>query len=196
MTEKWKNEILKDFPELPIARMERFIEEYNLPFYDANILTTEKDISDFFETAVKLYNGDPKRVSNWMMNEVLRLINDEGISTSELTITPEYLIEIIKLVDDKKVNTSTGKSLVEKVQKTGKTPSKIVEEEGLAQVSDEGAIKAICEEVLSANQSEVAAYKAGKLGMIGFFVGQVMQKSRGKANPQQAKALLESLLNE
>ncbi len=196
MTEAWKQEILKDFPELPIARMERFIEEYKLPEYDANILTTEKDISDFFEAAVKAYQSDPKRVSNWMMNEVLRLINDEGISTSELTITPNHLAEIIKLVDDKKVNTSTGKSLVEKVQKTGKLPSSIVDEEGLAQVSDEGAIKAICEEVLNANQDKVAAYQAGKLGLIGFFVGQVMQKSRGKANPQQTKALLESLLNE
>ena len=101
MTPEWKAEILKDFPELPIARMQRFIEEYQLPEYDANILTTERDLSEFFETAVKAYQGEPKRVSNWMMNEILRLLNEEEISASELTITPQFFIEIIKLVDDK-----------------------------------------------------------------------------------------------
>ena len=196
MTPEWKAEILNDFPELPIERMKRFISEYGLPAYDANILTSEKNTSEFFEKSVKNYSGDPKRVSNWMMNEVLRLLNDEGISASDLIISPENLSEIITLVDEKKINSSTGKTLVEKVQKTGKSPSMIVEEEGLAQVSDEGAIQSLCDEVLEANFDKVVAYKAGKVGLIGFFVGQVMQKSRGKANPQQTKALLESMLAE
>lgn len=194
MTEEWKLEILKDFPELPIARMERFIKEYSLPKYDANILTTERATSEFFEKAVKIYSGDPKRISNWMMNEVLRILNEKDISASQLTLTPDYLVEIITMVDEKKINTNTGKSLVEKVQKSGKSPASIVEKEGLAQVSDEGAIQSLCEEVLTAHADKVSAYKSGKVGLIGFFVGQVMQKSRGKANPQQTKAMLESML--
>jgi len=194
LDEDWKQAILADFPELPLARRQRFIKDYNLPEYDADILTSERNLSDYFEAAVKAYAGDPKKVSNWLMNDVLRMINDSGTTAEKLQLKPAYLAEIIRLVDSGKINSSTGKSLLEKIEKTGKTPAAIVEEEGLAQVSDDAAIRAVCQEVLQENPKEVEAYKTGKLTLIGWFVGQVMRKMRGKADAALAKTILESLL--
>ena len=194
LEEDWKQAILADFPELPLARRQRFIKDYNLPEYDADILTSERNLSDYFEAAVKAYAGDPKKVSNWLMNDVLRMINDSGTTAEKLQLKPAYLAEIIRLVDSGKINSSTGKSLLEKIEKTGKTPAAIVEEEGLAQVSDDAAIRAVCQEVLQENPKEVEAYKTGKLTLIGWFVGQVMRKMRGKADAALAKTILESLL--
>jgi aspartyl-tRNA(Asn)/glutamyl-tRNA(Gln) amidotransferase subunit B len=128
------------------------------------------------------------------MNDVLRMINDRDTKAGDLALTPEYLAEIIKLVDSGTVNTSTGKSLLEKVEDTGKSPSQIVVDEGLAQVSDEDSIRVICAEVIDENPEPVASYKGGKTSIIGWFVGQVMRKSQGKADPQMAKATLEELL--
>jgi len=186
--------ILAELPELPLDRRARFSQQYGLPEYDADILTGERSLSDYFESAVKLYGGDPKRVSNWLMNDVLRMINERGASAGQLNLTPAYLAEIIKLVDSGAVNTSTGKALLEKVQASGKSPAEIVQSEGLAQVSDQEAIRAVCAEVLAEAPDQVAAYRQGKTTLIGWFVGQAMKKSRGKADPQLAKQILEKLL--
>ncbi|HKJ27775.1 MAG TPA: Asp-tRNA(Asn)/Glu-tRNA(Gln) amidotransferase subunit GatB [Anaerolineales bacterium] len=194
LDEEWKAEILADYPELPLARRERFIAEYELPEYDADILTSERSLSDYFETANKAYGGDPKRLSNWLMNDVMRLLNDQGIEAKELRITPDYLAEIIKLVDVNTVNTSTGKSLLEKVQESGKSPAEIVEAEGLAQVSDTDAIKEIAEKIVADNPDNVEKYRGGKDSLIGWFVGQVMRESRGKADPNAAREVLKELL--
>jgi aspartyl-tRNA(Asn)/glutamyl-tRNA(Gln) amidotransferase subunit B len=190
----WKQSILADFPELPLERRERFIKEYTLPAYDAEILTSERNLSDYFEKAVKAYGGDPKKVSNWMMNDLLRLVNDRGISVRDLKLTPAFLAELITLVDSGKINISTAKSLLEKVESTGSNPAKIVEVEGLGLVSDEGAIMAACREVIVENPNEVASYKSGKTTLMGWFVGQVMRKMRGKADPQLAGKILAELL--
>ena len=194
LDEEWKAEILADYPELPLARRERFIAEYELPEYDADILTSERSLSDYFETANKAYGGDPKRLSNWLMNDVMRLLNDQGIEAKELRLTPDYLAEIIKLVDVNTVNTSTGKSLLEKVQESGKSPAEIVEAEGLAQVSDTDAIKEIAEKIVADNPDNVEKYRGGKDSLIGWFVGQVMRESRGKADPNAAREVLKELL--
>ncbi len=188
-------EILSKLPELPLVRRERFIGQYGLPEYDADILTGERNLSDYFEAAVAAYGGDPKRVSNWLMNDVLRMINDSGAPADKLHLTPAYLAEIIKMVDAGTLNTSTGKSLLEKVEKSGRAPSEIVQAEGLAKVSDSGAIRAAAAEVLAENPDQVSAYKKGKVTLMGWFVGQVMKKMRGKADPQATKAALEELLN-
>jgi len=188
--------IQAQLPELPLDRRARFMDQYGLPEYDADILTGERGLSDYFETAVRAYKGDPKRVSNWLMNDVLRMINEQGITAADLRLTPAYLAEIIKLVDASTVNTSTGKSLLEKVQSSGKAPGEIVQAEGLAKVSDEDAIRTVCEQVLAENPDQVSSYKNGKVTLIGWFVGQVMRKSRGKADPQLAKSLLEELLSQ
>jgi aspartyl-tRNA(Asn)/glutamyl-tRNA(Gln) amidotransferase subunit B len=187
-------EILSRLPELPLARRERFTGQYGLPEYDADILNGERSLSDYYEAAVTAYAGDPKRVSNWLMNDVLRMINDSGVPADRLRLTPAYLAEIIKMVDAGILNTSTGKSLLEKVEKTGRAPGEIVQAEGLAKVSDSGAIHAAAAEVLAENPDQVAAYKNGKITLMGWFVGQVMKKMRGKADPQATKSALEELL--
>ena len=195
LDEDWKSEILADYPELPLARRERFISDYELPEYDADILTSERSLSEYFEAANKAYAGDPKRLSNWLMNDVMRLLNEQGLEARDLKVTPDYLAEIIKLVDANTINTPTGKSLLEKVQQTGTSPREIVEAEGLAQVSDTGAIREIAERVVAENPDNVAKYKSGKDSLIGWFVGQVMREARGKADPNLAREVLEELLN-
>ena len=195
LDEAWLGEILSDLPELPLERRQRFIHQYNLPEYDADILTGERSLSDYFEESVSFYGGDAKRVSNWLMNDVLRMVNERGISSGELKLTAKYLADIIKLVDANTINTSTGKSLLEKVEQSGKSPQQIVEEEGLAKVSDQDAIRTVCIEVLAEAPDQVKSYQSGKVGLMGWFVGQVMKKMRGKADPQLAKAILEELLS-
>ncbi len=194
LDEAWKAAILADFPELPLARRDRFISEYGLPLYDADILTSERSLSEYFETAVRVYGGDAKRVSNWLMNDVLRLLNELGLDAGQLKLKPEYLAEIIKLVDANTVNTPTGKALLEKVQQSGESPAEIVQAEGLAQVSDSSAISEIAAKVIASSPENVEKYRAGKDSLIGWFVGQVMRESRGKADPNLARAVLEELL--
>ena len=190
----WRESILEQLPELPLERRKRFIEQYGLPEYDADILTGERSLSDYFEAAAQAYDGDAKRVSNWLMNDVLRMINESGMTAGELRLTPTYLAEIIKLVDANTINTSTGKALLDKVQQNGKSPAELVKQEGLAQVSDSSAIRELSAEVLAENPEQVASYRNGKTTLIGWFVGQVMRKSGGKADPQLVRSTLESLL--
>jgi aspartyl-tRNA(Asn)/glutamyl-tRNA(Gln) amidotransferase subunit B len=194
LDDAWQEQILAEMPELPLARRQRFMEEYGLPEYDADILTGERSLSDYFESTVSAYGGEAKRVSNWLMNDVLRMLNEKGIPASALRLTPAYLAETIKLVDSGAINTSTGKSLLEKIESSGRPPGEIVSAEGLAKVSDEDAIRTFCAQVLAENPDQVAIYKGGKNTLIGWFVGQLMKKMRGKADPQVARSILEELL--
>ena len=194
MDAAWKESILAGFPELPLERRVRFIDQYGLPEYDADILTSERRLSDYYELAVKAYGGDPKKVSNWLMNDVLRMLNDRSLAADQLKLTPAYLGGILRLLDDGKINTSTAKSLLVRVEESGLAPEAIVEKEGLARVSDDSAIRSICQEVLNENPNEVASFKGGKETLMGWFVGQVMRKMRGKADPTMAKQILEELL--
>jgi aspartyl-tRNA(Asn)/glutamyl-tRNA(Gln) amidotransferase subunit B len=194
LSDGWKQDILKDFPELPLVRRQRFIDQYGLPEYDADILTSERKLSDYFETAVKTYAGDPKKVSNWLMNDVLRMLNEGGLSADKLKLSPAYLAEILKLIDGGVINNSTGKSLLVKVESSGKSPTQLVADEGLGKVSDDSAIRSVCQEVLAESPKEVASYRGGKVTLMGWFVGQVMRKMRGKADAALAKTILEELL--
>ncbi len=194
LTQAWLDEILTDFPELPLERKTRFITEYKLPEYDADILTGERNLSDYFETAVKMYAGDPKKVSNYLMNDILRMLNESGKTANQLQLTPAYLAEILKMVDAGQINTSTGKSLLEKVESRGKSPKSIVETEGLGLVSDDSAIRAVAEKIVAANPKEVETFRAGKETLIGWFTGQVMREMRGKADPKLATQILLELL--
>jgi len=194
LDEAWEQSILALVPELPLERRLRFTRQYALREYDADILTGERSLSDYFEQTVLAYGGDPKRVSNWMMNDVLRMINDRGLSAGQMKLTPAYLAEILKMVDSGTINTSTGKALLQKVEDSGTAPTRIVEAEGLAQVSDDSAIRAVVAEVLAENVKEVEAYKGGKVTLMGWFTGQVMRKMRGKADPSLARKILEEML--
>jgi aspartyl-tRNA(Asn)/glutamyl-tRNA(Gln) amidotransferase subunit B len=194
LDDEWKQEILRNFPELPLQRRARFTTQYGLPEYDAEILTTERGLSDYFEDSVKEYGGDPKKVSNWLMNDVLRMVNDRGLAPEQMKLTSRHLAAILKLVDAGTINTNTGKSLLVKVEESGLSPAEIVAAEGLVKVSDDSAIRAVAETLLAASPKEVKAYRGGKDTLMGWFVGQVMREMRGKADATIVRKVLEELL--
>ena len=187
--------IRASLPELPLARRGRFEQDYQLSAYDAEILTSERSLSDYYEAAVLAYTGEAKSVANWMMNDLSRLLNDLGKTADQLLLDPKNLAEIIQLVDEGKINASTGKSLLKKVEETGKTPAKIVEEEGLGLLTDSDALRTQIEAVLASAPDEVANFRAGKDSLLGWFVGQVMRSSGGKADPKRTREILLDLLN-
>ena len=194
ISEAWKKDILKDFPERPLVRRERFMTSYGLPEYDADILTQEKALSDYFEACSSAYGGDPKKASNWLMNDVLRLINEGGLDPAGMALTPQYLAELIRLVDEGAITITTGKALLQPVLESGKAPAELVAERGLGLVRDDDAIRAACRKVLDASPNEVAAYQGGKETLMGWFVGQVMREMQGKADAQVARQILTELL--
>jgi aspartyl-tRNA(Asn)/glutamyl-tRNA(Gln) amidotransferase subunit B len=194
LDDAWRAQILGSLPELPLIRLTRFTTQYGLPEYDADILSGERALSDYFEAAVKAYAGDPKRVSNWLMNDVLAMLNELGTSADHLKLTPRYLADILKLMDANTVNTPTGKSLLQKVQESGKSPADLVQSEGLAQVRDEGELRKMAEEIVAANPDQVASYRGGKETLIGWFVGQLMARTKGKADPKAAQRIMQDLL--
>ena len=186
--------IQSGLPELPLARRARFETEYQLSAYDAEILTSERSLSDYYEAAVQSYAGEAKAVANWMMNDLSRMLNDLGKTADQLTLNPQSLSEIIRMVDEGKINAATGKSLLKKVEETGKTPAKIVEDEGLSLIADSDALRKQIEAVLAGAPDEVANFRAGKESLLGWFVGQVMRSSGGKADPKRTREILLELL--
>jgi len=181
-------------PELPYARKMRLMEEYQLSAYDADILTSECILSDYYEEAVRLSSASPKTVSNWMINDLTRLMNDLGKSAAELCLRPADLAEIIGLVESSKISPATGKALLRKVEESGRKPSEIVAAEGLGLIGDEDTLRSQIEAVLSESPSEVASFKAGKESLLGWFVGQVMRRTGGKADPKRTRELLLEML--
>ncbi len=186
--------IVGALPELPMERRQRFIEKYGLSDYDAEILTGERSLSDFYEAGVQAYPGEAKAVANWMMNDLSRLLNDLGKTADQLVLKPSDLAEIIRMVDEGKINAATGKSLLKKVEESGKKPAQIVEAEGLGLIADSDALRSQIEGILAASPNEVANFKAGKESLLGWFVGQVMRATSGKADPKRTRELLLELL--
>lgn len=186
--------VKENMPELPQQKRERFIKEYNLPKYDANILVSNKEIADYFENVVDLFN-DPKMVSNWIMTELLRRINDEGITIDEIKFSIDDFANLLKTISEGKINNNAGKKVFREMFETGKKPEDIIKEQGLVQIQDEGAMKSIVEEVVRGNMQSVEDYRNGKDRAIGFLVGQVMKASKGKANPQMANKLVIECIN-
>lgn len=193
--DNWMTVILADFPELPLARKARFVAEIGLSDYDAEILTVERRFSEYFLRAAARYKGDVKRVANWLTNDVLRMIKSGDTDPLTMPLTPEYVVEIINMVDKGTINATIGKELLQKTQETGKSPITTVEDEGLGLVNDNTLIEAMVDDILAGNPKEVAAYKSGKVGLIGFFVGQLMKQVAGKADAKMAKDLFESKLS-
>jgi len=181
-------------PELPDKKYKRYITECNLPEYDANLLTSSKDLAIFFDETVTL-GATPKTVSNWILGEISKVLNEESLSIKELNITPKQLAELIKEIEKGTISNTAAKKVFDEILETGKEVSDIIKEKGLAQVNDEGEIKKIVEEVLSQNQKSIDDYKNGKTNALGFLVGQVMKASKGKANPQIINKLIMEVLN-
>ncbi len=182
---RWRSEL----PELPEARYRRFQEALGLPEYDAQVLTAEKEVADYFEAALAVYN-EPKKISNWVMGEVMRELNDRGVTLAECKLCPGDLGKLVKLVDDGLVSGTIAKNVFKELFETGGDPEAHVKAKGLAQISDTSAIETLVDEVLAENPSEVERYRGGDKKLTGFFVGQVMKKSKGKANPGLVNQLL------
>jgi len=170
------------------------MQSLGLPEYDAEILTEEQALAQFFEDTVEAYGGEPKRVSNWVINDVLRMVRESNTGTAGLALSAQDLAEIIALVDTNVVSGSVGKELLEKSANSEFSPREIVEQEGLAQLSNTDELRGIAEMVVQANPDQAASYRSGKLGLLGWFVGQVMQQTSGKADPKAAGAILKELL--
>ncbi|MCM0081269.1 Asp-tRNA(Asn)/Glu-tRNA(Gln) amidotransferase subunit GatB [Geomonas sp. Red32] len=185
----WIEKVRADLPELPEAKYERFMSELGLPQYDAEVLVASRELAQYFEDTVALFN-QPKTVSNWVMGEVTRALNDDGKEITGCPVTPALLADLLKLMEKGTISGKIAKTVFDEMYKTGKEPAKIVEEKGLVQVSDTGAIEAMVDEVLGRSESQVAEFRAGKETLLGFFVGQVMKASKGKANPAVVNELL------
>ncbi len=190
---EWIDALRKTVPELPAARMRRFVTEYGLPEYDAGVLTTSKALADYFEACVRLYNR-PKTVSNWVMGELLRELNNAGTDVTESPVSPERLVSLLKLVDDGTISLKIARDIFPELYASGKEPEQIVKEKGLMQLSDEGALLAVIDAILEQHPTQVAQYRSGKEQVWGFFVGQVMKASGGKANPGKVNELLKRRL--
>ncbi|QSQ17968.1 Asp-tRNA(Asn)/Glu-tRNA(Gln) amidotransferase subunit GatB [Myxococcus landrumensis] len=184
-----------ELPELPRAKLQRFVSQYGLPAYDARILTSERPLADFFEACAQRY-PDAKKLSNWFLGELLRLLKESGTQVSEVRFTPTQLGELLGLVDQGTVSANAGKDVLAEMFRTGRAPSDIVAEKGLAQVSDTGAIEAVVDDILAKNMGEVEKYRAGKKQVFGFFVGQVMRAMKGKGNPALVNELLKKKLGD
>ena len=180
---EWIDEIRDSLPELPHQKKERFIKEYALPEYDAGVLTQSKELAQFYEETNK-YAKDPKQVSNWVMGDVLRRLNDEEMEIVDLKFQPKDLADLLEFINAGKISNNIGKKVLREMFETGEKPEAIIKKKGLIQISDEGELEGIIEKVLDENQQSVIDYKNGKDRALGFIIGQVMKATKGKANPQ------------
>ncbi len=192
--DKWIDEIRETMPELPDEKLRRYTEELGLPEYDAQLLTEERATAEWFEEAVEL-GAQPKEVSNWMMTELLRLLNENNMEIADCKVRPGQLVKIIELIDKGQISRNIGKKVFADVFETGKDPEEIVKEKGLIQISDTSELERMVDEVLASNPEEVERYRNGEQKLLGFFVGQVMKASRGKANPKAVNELLRKKLS-
>lgn len=191
--EGWVREIAESLPELPDIKRKRFISDYGLPEYDADLLTSERAVAEWFEDAVRL-GGNPKSVSNWMMGELMRLLNEDNKQMEECLIRPSQLSDMLQLIEDGTISGKIAKTVFEEMFRTGRDAADIIKEKGLTQITDVSAIEKAIDDVIANNPKEVGRFRAGDEKLIGFFVGQVMKLTKGKANPQMVNELLRKKL--
>lgn len=194
LSDEFIESVKKTVPELPTQRKERFMKEYGLPEYDAVLLTSSKKYADYFEKTSSLCKN-PKSVSNWIMSEVLRIVNDKGCDIFDTGMTPEYLSEIIGLIDTGKISGKIAKDIFEETITSGKNPSGIVKDKGLLQISDTSELENIVRSVIEKSPAEAERFKNGETKLMGFFVGQIMKASKGKANPKIVNDLINKILS-
>ncbi len=189
----WIEKLRAQLPELPDAKRVRFVRDYGIPEYDAEVLTTSRALADYFEACVREY-PNPKIVSNWVMGDLLRELKNDGKEPDESPLKPQQLASMLKLIDQGVISGKIAKDVFVEMYRTGKSPDAIVKEKNLVQVSDEAQIEKLIDQVLAANPNEVKRYREGKDTLFGFFVGQVMKLSQGKANPGKVNELLKKKL--
>jgi len=189
----WLEAQRKKLPELPQARRARYRESFGLPPYDAAVLTEDRDVAEFFESDVK-HHGQTKTVSNWVMRDVLAAATEAGKPLRELPLSPDKLVELLKLIDAGKITAGSAREVFAEMAKTGGAAEAIVRARGLEAVSDTGELEGHAREVIAANADQVAKYKAGETKLLNFFVGQVMKRTGGKADPASLREVLARLL--
>jgi aspartyl-tRNA(Asn)/glutamyl-tRNA(Gln) amidotransferase subunit B len=198
VNQQWIDEMKSKLPELPVVRRNRYINEFKLPKYDADILTGERELADYFDGIISHLNKKNeetyKIASNWTMGDVMRVINDQHIAVSDFPVPPKHLSDMINLIIDGTISGKIAKDVFEEMLKTQESPKAIVEKKGLVQVSDESAIEKVIDEILAKNQGQIEQYKSGKQQVFGFFVGQIMKAMKGKANPKVVNEVLERKL--
>lgn len=192
--EEWIEKIKSSLPELPLNRANRFQSEYQLPQYDALILTQEKELADYFENAAKK-SGEPKSTSNWIMTELLRSLNENKLEVKDSPISSDHLAELVSMIESKEISGKMAKQVFQEMWNTKKSPKDLVKALGLSQITDEATIEKIVESVMSANEKAVSDYRAGKTKLFGFFVGQAMKESKGQANPELLNKILKEKLD-
>ena len=185
----WVEEIRKTIPELPEQKRERFSNSYDIPEYDAGVLTSSKPLADYFEQCASQF-PQPKIISNWIMGDLLRELKKDGKNIKECPIIPSALVDLLKLIDSGVISGNIAKGVFEEMYQTQKPADLIVEEKGLKQITDSSAIEKIIDQVIQANPSQVEELRGGKEKVLGFLVGQVMKASKGKANPGVVNKLL------
>ena len=193
----WVEQLRAQLPELPDAKRERFVREYNLSMSEAEVLVAERAVAEYFEATLKQSSGrSPKIISNWLTGELFRYMNESLMSIDQIKIAPAMLAELIDLVESGAININTGKRVLGEMFKSGEAAKSIVAAQGLAQISDTSAIEAIVTRVLDANPAEVEKFLGGKETVLGFLVGQIMRESRGKANPGAVQEIVRRRLAE
>ena len=199
VNQEWIDDTKAKMPELPAARRDRYISEFKLPKYDADIITAEHELADYFDGIIsdlKIKNEETFKIaSNWTMTDVLRVVHDQHVAVSDFPITPKNLSDMINLIIDGTISGKIAKDVFEEMLKTNEPPKTIVEKKGLVQVSDVAAIEKVIDEILANNQEQVEQYKSGKQQVFGFFVGQTMKAMKGKANPKVVNEVLQRKLS-
>ncbi len=185
----WVEEIHSTLPELPMSRRRRFVEEYQIPPYDVDFLTATRQMANYYEECVK-FSDDPKTCSNWIMVDLSSLLNDADQSIEECKVTPKHLSDMIKMIKSGAISGKIGKTVLEEMFVSGKTPQQVVQEKGLVQISDESEIENIITQVIADNPKPVQEYRDGRKKVIGFLIGQIMKATKGKANPKLVNKIL------
>ena len=192
--EAWADRVAGSLPELPMARRLRYQETLGLSAYDADNLTAAAPVARFFEAALAAHPGNPKGVANWVLNDLMANVANPEEDLDALPITPDHLAQLVRLIDDQEINGKIAKTVFTRMLATGRPPAEICDEEGLRPISDPARIRPMLEQLLADNPSQVAGYRAGKLKLLGFFIGQAMQLTKGKADPNVTKDLLVAML--
>ena len=194
ISDKWIKETMDGLPELPEQKRERFVQHYKIPEYDAGVLTTSREIADYYEKSVSLY-PEPKLISNWIMGELLRELKNDGQKISASPVKPEGLIALLKLINEGTLSAKMAKTVFEEMYQSSKSAIEIVNQKGLAQITDSSAIENLVDEILKLNTDQVEQYKNGKEKVFGFLVGQIMKQSKGQADPALVNKLLKDRIN-
>ena len=194
ISEAWQNEIRASMPELPEAKKNRFVTQYNIPEYDAGVLTTSRALADFFEETVALCQS-PKAASNWIMGDLLRDLKEFNLEIESSPVKPKSIADLIRLIESGEISGKMAKDVFEVMFRDVKTPQEVISEKGLKQITNTAEIEKIIRNIIAANQKTYEQYRNGKKATFGFFVGQVMKATKGQANPQLVNELLKSILD-